>query len=182
MKCVSALSTAAHHQRRVPPGPGEAGRGAGRETADLSVLFSSMHHADELGRIAAALLEQGPDRHVLGCTGESIVGEDREVEGSPALAVWSITLPGVTIDRSGWTSRASPASPGPRDSKTRSDPRCSFLAIRSRSGSTISCAGQPGGARPPRGRRHGQRQSGPPGQSARPRRRGVSRRGGGRCC
>jgi small ligand-binding sensory domain FIST len=56
-----------------------------------------MHHADELDRIAAAFLEQGQTRHVLGCTGESIVGEDREVEGSPALSVWSITLPGVSI-------------------------------------------------------------------------------------
>ena len=68
------------------------------EKADLTVLFSSMHHADELGRISAAFLEQGRTRHVLGCTGETIIGEDREVEGSPALAVWSITLPGVTIE------------------------------------------------------------------------------------
>jgi small ligand-binding sensory domain FIST len=97
MRCVSALSTArntnaAFHQilERLDESP------AG-ENADLTLVFSSMHHADDLGRIAAAFLEQGRTRHVLGCSGEAIVGEDKEVEGSPALAVWSITLPGVSI-------------------------------------------------------------------------------------
>jgi len=98
MKCISALSTArttnaAFHQilERLDEGMAE-------EKADLTVLFSSMHHADELGRISAAFLEQGRTRHVLGCTGETIIGEDREIEGSPALAAWSITLPGVSIE------------------------------------------------------------------------------------
>ena len=30
--------------------------------------------------------------------GETIIGEDREVEGSPALTAWSINLPGVAIE------------------------------------------------------------------------------------
>jgi small ligand-binding sensory domain FIST len=98
MKCISALSTArttsaAFHQvlERLDESP------AG-ENADLLVIFSSMHHADDLGQMSAAFLEQGRARHVLGCTGESIVGEDKEVERSPALAVWSITLPGVSVE------------------------------------------------------------------------------------
>ncbi len=97
MKCVSALSTtlqtnAAFHQVLEQLDERSAG-----DTADLSLIFSSMHHADELGRIASAFLEQGRTRHILGCTGESIVGDAREVEGSPALSVWSISLPGVSI-------------------------------------------------------------------------------------
>ena len=97
MKCVSALSTArttnaAFHQVLEQLDEGLAG-----DTADLTLIFSSMHHADELGRIAAAFLEQARTRHILGCTGESIVGDGREVEGSPALSVWSISLPGVSI-------------------------------------------------------------------------------------
>ena len=97
MKCVSALSTArttdaAFHQVLEKLDDGLAG-----EKADLCVVFSSMHHADELGRIAADLMERGQARHVLGCTGESLVAEDHEVEGSPALAVWAIGLPGVSI-------------------------------------------------------------------------------------
>jgi small ligand-binding sensory domain FIST len=97
MKCISALSTArntsvAFHQILERLADGLAG-----EQADLTLLFSSMHHADELGRIAATLMEEGRTRHVLGCTAETVIGEDREVEGSPALSAWSITLPGVAI-------------------------------------------------------------------------------------
>jgi small ligand-binding sensory domain FIST len=97
MTCISALSTArnsnsAFHQILERLDEGLAG-----EQADLTLLFSSMHHADELGRISAALLEQGRTRHVLGCTGETVIGEDREVEGSPALSAWSIALPGVAM-------------------------------------------------------------------------------------
>jgi small ligand-binding sensory domain FIST len=97
MKCISALSTAPstskafheilEHLELEPAGDG----------ADLIVVFASMHHADELGRISQALMEKGLAGHVVGCTGESIVGEDSEVEGAPALAVWSITAPGLIL-------------------------------------------------------------------------------------
>ena len=43
----------------VPPVLEKLVAGLDGETADLCVLFSWMHHADELGRISAALLEQG---------------------------------------------------------------------------------------------------------------------------
>ncbi len=97
MKCISALSTArntnaAFHQILEQLDERQAG-----ETADLTLVFSSMHHADELGRIAAAFQEQQRTRHVLGCTGESIVGEGRELERTPALSVWTISMPGVSI-------------------------------------------------------------------------------------
>ena len=97
MNCVSALSTARSTTAAFQQVLEKLDAGLAGETADLCLVFSSMHHADELARLAASLREQGNARHVLGCTGESMVGEDREVEGSPALAVWSITLPGVAI-------------------------------------------------------------------------------------
>ena len=95
MNCVSALSTARTTDAAFQQVLEKLDAGLGGETADLCLVFSSMHHADELARLAASLRSTGKARHVLGCTGESLVGEDREVEGSPALAVWSITLPGV---------------------------------------------------------------------------------------
>ncbi len=97
MNCVSALSTARSTTAAFQQVLEKLDAGLAGEPADLCLVFSSMHHADELARLAASLREQGKARHVLGCTGESMVGEDREVEGSPALAVWSITLPGVAI-------------------------------------------------------------------------------------
>ncbi len=97
MNCVSALSTARSTVAAFQQVSEKLDEGLAGETADLCMIFSSMHHADELARLAATLREQGKTRHVLGCTGESMVGEDREVERSPALAVWSITLPGATL-------------------------------------------------------------------------------------
>ncbi|WP_165244356.1 FIST signal transduction protein [Paludisphaera soli] len=97
MKCVSALSTArsastAFHQilERLEADPDGT-------PADLTVIFSSRHHASVLGKLSQAFLEQGRTRHVLGCTGEGVAGDDQEVEGKPALAVWSLTSPGVEI-------------------------------------------------------------------------------------
>ena len=98
MKCVSALSTAGNTDAALA-GVVERARGelAG-EPADLALIFGSPHHADSLGRVAATLREQGVCRHVLGCTGESIVGEDREVEAAPALSIWLIRCPGARFE------------------------------------------------------------------------------------
>jgi len=97
MKCVSALSTArgantAFHQIRE-----RLDEALGDSTADLTLVFGSRHHAEKLGAFSRAFLEQGRTRHILGCVGESIIGEDQEIEGKPALAVWSIVAPGLEI-------------------------------------------------------------------------------------
>jgi small ligand-binding sensory domain FIST len=97
MKCVSALSTARATESASRQILGKLEQGLGGERADLCVLISSMHHADELGRISAELMERSQVRHVLGCTAESLVGEDREVEGAPGLALWAISVPGASL-------------------------------------------------------------------------------------
>ncbi len=101
MKCVSALSTArsastAFHQilERLDADPGAA---EDAPPADLTLIFSSRHHAAVLGKLSQAFLESGRTRHVLGCTGESIVGDDQEIERKPALVVWSLYEPAVEI-------------------------------------------------------------------------------------
>jgi len=99
MKCVSALSTARKTDdalREVIEAATVAMAEGG--PADLVLVFASMHHADALGRIAAEIRRLGLGRHVLGCTGESIVGEDREVEGAAALSLWSVGLPGARLE------------------------------------------------------------------------------------
>jgi small ligand-binding sensory domain FIST len=97
MNCVSVLSTAQSTTTALQEVVEKLSAGPTGEPADLCLVFSSMHHADELARLAKNLREIGKVRNVLGCTGESIIGEDREVEDSPALAVWAIRLPDVTI-------------------------------------------------------------------------------------
>src|SRR3954465_326031 len=71
MKCVSALSTArststAFHQilERLDAGMEDT-------TADLTLVFGSKHHANDLGKLSQAFIEQGRTRHILGSTGEA---------------------------------------------------------------------------------------------------------------
>ncbi len=97
MKCVSTLSTVRNSESAIADVVGRAAEELAGEPADLAVVFSSIHHVEALGRLARDILGRGLARHVLGCTGESIVGEDQEVEDAPALSLWAIQLPGVTM-------------------------------------------------------------------------------------
>ena len=98
MKCATALSTKSQSKAAFEEVQEKLGAELEGKCADLTLIFCSPHHADDLGRMATTLLAQGKTRPVLGCTGESIVGEDREVEGVPALSAWTIELPGVTLE------------------------------------------------------------------------------------
>jgi small ligand-binding sensory domain FIST len=55
---------------------------------DLAVLFYSPHHGDGAAALAAGVREWLAPGCLLGCPGESIVGNDREVEDGPALSLW----------------------------------------------------------------------------------------------
>lgn len=54
---------------------------------DVALIFFSPHHLKAAELIAAAMAEFQP-RSQLGCSGETVVGNDREIEGGPALCVW----------------------------------------------------------------------------------------------
>lgn len=56
---------------------------------DLMLVFFSPHHKRAAAEIAGSLQQKLAPKALLGCMGESIVGNDVEVEGEHALAVWS---------------------------------------------------------------------------------------------
>jgi small ligand-binding sensory domain FIST len=60
-------------------------------------VFVSPHHAERFGEVASTVADQLKPRVLLGCTGEGIIGDDKEIERQPALAVWAARLPGVTL-------------------------------------------------------------------------------------
>lgn len=64
---------------------------------DLAVVFMSADHAESAERIAERLAEATAPGRLIGCTGESIVGRGREVEGDTALSFWTARLPGVDV-------------------------------------------------------------------------------------
>ena len=57
-------------------------------TPELALLFFSPHHAPSAVEIAATAQEQLNARCFLGCGGESIVGNDQEIEAQPAMSLW----------------------------------------------------------------------------------------------
>jgi small ligand-binding sensory domain FIST len=64
---------------------------------DVAFVFVSPHHADDLARIGEMICERIGGESLLGCTGESIVGNEREVESTPAISLWLASLPGTKL-------------------------------------------------------------------------------------
>jgi small ligand-binding sensory domain FIST len=64
---------------------------------DLLMVFVSHHHGPDFESMLAAIGEKVNARNLIGCTGESIIGPDRELEQSPGLALWAAKLPGVRV-------------------------------------------------------------------------------------
>jgi small ligand-binding sensory domain FIST len=57
-------------------------------TPDLALLFFSPHHAAEAERMVALAQKRLAGTCLIGCPGESIVGNDQEIEQGPALSLW----------------------------------------------------------------------------------------------
>ena len=121
MTCVSALSTFRNTETAIAEVLGKVAAVFADSPAGLAFVFVSEHHADSLGAVSARLRDQGLARHVIGCTGESILAEDREVEGSPALAVLAVDMPEADVslhrlafrgqDFQGWSPGAAGGGP-----------------------------------------------------------------------
>jgi small ligand-binding sensory domain FIST len=97
MRCAAALSTMRNSDAALREVVDRLVERFDGEPADLAVVLASIHHANILGKVGAELTSRGLGRHILGCTGETIIGEGREVEGEPALSAWAIQLPGADL-------------------------------------------------------------------------------------
>jgi small ligand-binding sensory domain FIST len=60
---------------------------------DLALLFFSPHHMPEAQRLAALAQQRLGATCLLGCPGESIVGNDQEIEEGSALSLWLAKWP-----------------------------------------------------------------------------------------
>ena len=61
---------------------------AGLAAPDLALVFFSPHHAEHADAVADTLHGRLGPRALLGCIGESVIGNDQEVEAQPALSLW----------------------------------------------------------------------------------------------
>ncbi|WP_435007055.1 FIST signal transduction protein [Tundrisphaera lichenicola] len=93
MRCASALSTSKDCDSAVEEVVEQLVGSFEGNPADLAMVFASIHHAEALAAVGTELMGRGLVRHVLGCTGETIIGGGREIEAEPALSAWAIRLP-----------------------------------------------------------------------------------------
>jgi small ligand-binding sensory domain FIST len=88
MPFAAALSTASETPQAVDEVCSQV-RAQLAGAPDLVMLFFSTHHAGAAKAIGAAVRERLAPRCLLGCVGEAIVGNDREVERAAALSLWA---------------------------------------------------------------------------------------------
>lgn len=65
--------------------------------AHLAVVFFSPHHLAQAEHIAEAIVRETGCRTILGCNGESVLGDSREIEDEPGLSLWLGHLPGTQL-------------------------------------------------------------------------------------
>ncbi|HWE39102.1 MAG TPA: FIST N-terminal domain-containing protein [Isosphaeraceae bacterium] len=94
MKCAEALSTESKSANAVADVLDRVAEGLGDgPPANLAVVFASAEHAEALPRLAREALDRDLVQRVIGCTGETIIAEGREVEEGPAMALWALRAP-----------------------------------------------------------------------------------------
>lgn len=69
---------------------------AGR--CDLALIFASFHHRAAFSDAADLLLRTLSPGALLGITGESVLGADREIEGLAGFVVMGLRMPGVRVN------------------------------------------------------------------------------------
>jgi small ligand-binding sensory domain FIST len=71
--------------------------GLGADPPTLVVAFASPELTDRSEALLAAIDRRLAPAALVGCSGEAIIGEGREVEEGPALSLWAARLPGARI-------------------------------------------------------------------------------------
>lgn len=69
----------------------------GGERPTLVVMFASPALCEGAEELLAAVHEELAPEHLIGAMGEAIVGDGREIEDGPALAVWAARLPEAEV-------------------------------------------------------------------------------------
>jgi small ligand-binding sensory domain FIST len=98
MPYAASVSTDADTRRAVQTVCDDVRSQLGGAAPDVSFLFLTQDHARQIGAIAELVVDATATRHLVGCTGETIVGGGEEIEDRPAVSLWSAVLPGVSLE------------------------------------------------------------------------------------
>jgi small ligand-binding sensory domain FIST len=98
MPYAASLSTIADTHRAVRSVCEEVRSRLGGAVPDVSFLFVTQDHARQFEELGELTCESTGTRHLIGCTGETIVGGGEEVEEGSAVSLWSAILPGAELE------------------------------------------------------------------------------------
>src|SRR5262249_16708016 len=87
MPFAAALSTLPQATQAVAQA-GDAAQAALSATPDLALLFFSPHHLTAAETLLEEARRRLQPRCLIGCVGETLIGNEREVEHGPALSLW----------------------------------------------------------------------------------------------
>ena len=79
---------------------------------DLAVLFASSHYAPNYDELVPCARAESGARRLAGCSGQGIIGPEREVEGQPALSLLRLSLPDCRVELAHVTQDALEGSAG----------------------------------------------------------------------
>ena len=69
----------------------------GEVAPDILIVFLSPHFTAAVDKIRQSLQDTLAPTHLLGCTGEYIIGQQAEFEDTPAISLLAGVLPQVTV-------------------------------------------------------------------------------------
>ena len=67
------------------------------EPVDFSTLFFTSHHVEGILDVLDAVGAGLSPRHIIGCSGEGVIGADQEIERQPGMSLIAGLLPGTTL-------------------------------------------------------------------------------------
>lgn len=97
MQFASALSREVQTEAAVTEVLEQVAPRLPEQHAHLSFVFASPHHLKAFPRLLHVIQERFATHTLIGCTGGGVIGDRREIENQPALALMVAHLPGVHI-------------------------------------------------------------------------------------
>lgn len=98
MPYAAALSISSDGHQGVREVCAEIVKALNSQPPDLSVLIVSRVHVEAFPELVQTAFRETGSRHLLACTADGVIGDDREIESGPAISLWSGRLPGAEIE------------------------------------------------------------------------------------
>ena len=97
MKAASAIGFGPEWQRALGDALGEVSSRLDGAAVDLAVVFAAHQYASNYPDMLAEIRARLDPRVLIGCSGQGVIGTDREVERTAAISVLAFSLPGAQL-------------------------------------------------------------------------------------